>query len=434
MLGENLATPLPLFHPDYRQYLNSQESHPWSLAKLWCDYRSELCQVSQMQLQAGDCAEVNPRFHWWRQRQIRRCKNELGYSGAEYTHPIMAFELSQGCSIGCWFCGISAEKFHGNFPYTRDNARLWKEVLGEGVDLFGTAMQTGFCYWATDPTDNPNYPEFIEDFYFSTGSLPQTTTAAPLRDLAFTAKILRLHDQYRCGGNRFSILSLKTFDSVHATFSSDDLFGVEVVPLNSESLYTKAPAGRARDRMQKVRADAQPGAIVPTKTGQTTIACVSGFLVNMVNRRIQLISPTRSCELWPLGYRIFGERQFGTAREFRAAIEDLIAAHMPQGASSTDILSFREDLDYYRESDRFELRAATGHFGLGGFAGAGQLGDWIHAGNKTAGEILAALARDGADVFVTADALQKLFNRGLLNEDPKLGGIGSRTAPMTTMA
>jgi len=33
--------------------------------------------------------------------------------------------------------------------------------------------------------------------------------------------------------------------------------------------------------------------------------------------------------------------------------------------------------------------------------------------------------RGGADLFVLADAMQQLFDRGLLNEDPKLGGIGS---------
>ena len=64
-----------------------------------------------------------------------------------------------------------------------ENARLWRAILDHWVDLFGTAAQTGFCYWATDPADNPDYPRFIEDYHAATGNLPQTTTAAPLRDL-----------------------------------------------------------------------------------------------------------------------------------------------------------------------------------------------------------------------------------------------------------
>ena len=98
---------------------------------------------------------------------------------------------------------------------------------------------------------------------------------------------------------------------------------------------------------------------------------------------------------------------------------------MPEEVASTDVVAFREDLAYHRTPGAFELRTASTQFSLGGFAGAGRLGDMIHKANKTAGEIQAALVRSGADIFVVADAMQTLFDRGLLNEDPKLGGIGS---------
>jgi hypothetical protein len=52
----------------------------------------------------------------------------------------------------------------------------------------------------------------------------------------------------------------------------------------------------------------------------------------------------------------------------------------------------------------------------------------IHSGRMKAGDIQAVLTRSGADIFVVADAMQQLFDRGLLNEDPKLGGIGSAAA------
>ena len=148
------------------------------------------------------------------------------------THPILAFELSAGCTIGCWFCGVSADRFHGNFAYTAENARLWRAILDHCVDLFGTGAQTGFCYWATDPTDNPDYPRFLADYHAATGNLPQTTTAAPLKNLAFTREILRLSDQHRCVINRFSILTLRILDAVHAAFSAEELMGVELVLQN----------------------------------------------------------------------------------------------------------------------------------------------------------------------------------------------------------
>jgi hypothetical protein len=145
----------------------------------------------------------------------------------------------------------------------------------------------------------------------------------------------------------------------------------------------------------------------------------------MVNRRIQLVTPTRCSELWPLGYRVFGERRFGTAPELRAAIKELIGAHMPEEIASADVLGFRDDLTYHRKPDGFELRTRNGRFAFGGFMGAGRLGDMIHRGDMTADEIQAVLTRSGGDIFFVADAIQQLFDRGLLNEDPKLGGIGS---------
>jgi radical SAM family RiPP maturation amino acid epimerase len=389
-----------------------------------------MAECRELYLRAGDCSEANARFHAWRQRQIRRAASELGAMAIEVTHPILAFELSAGCSIGCWFCGISAERFQGNFLYTDENADLWRSILGHSVELFGMAAQTGFCYWATDPSDNPDYPKFIEDYFFITGSLPQTTTAAPLRNVEFTRNVLQLADRYRCLTNRFSILSLRIFDAVHQTFSAEELMGVELVLQNRESLAAKALAGRARDRHEKLLSAGKAGSMGTIEASQPTIACVSGFLVNMVNRTIQLVTPTRSGERWPLGYRIHGERRFATARDFRLAIESLIDAHMPKCVASSDVVSFRDDLAYAPNSDGFELNTAHGGFALGGFPGAALLGDLIHQGNQTGGEIQRTLTSAGADFLVTASALQQLFDHGLLNEDPKLGGIGSGVRPM----
>src|SRR5262245_30990677 len=419
---------LPLFHSDYLRFRFSEEEARWPVAKAWDDYQREMAECRTLHQQAGDCPDINPRFNAWRQRQIRRTRGELGATGAVITHPILAFELSAGCTVGCWFCGVSAERFVGNFAYTAQNARLWREILEHCVDLFGSAAQTGFCYWATDPSDNPDYLRFIADHHAITGSLPQTTTAAPLKNLSFTREVLRLSEQHRCVVNRFSILTLKMLDAVHTAFSAQELMGVELVLQNRESLVPKAAVGRARERQPRGELGETSVASL-SDADYSTIACVSGFLVNMVNRSIRLLTPTRCSDPWPLGYRVFGERQFATAAEFRGAIDDLIEAHMQLGLASADVLAFRDDLTYDCKPNGFELRTKSSQFALGGFIGAGRLGDMIHRDGMTAGEIQAELTRNGADIFVVADAMQQLFDRGLLNEDPKLGGIGSVPFP-----
>ncbi len=414
---------LPLFEPGLAHIRFSKESGSWPLVKLWDDYVSDSLKCLEIFERAGDCAAVNPRFHAWRQRQIHRCKSELDSASARaITHPILAFEVSTGCSIGCWFCGVSASKLGGNFLYTDENARLWRAILEQAVELFGSAAQTGFCYCATEPSDNLDYPKFIEDYYFVTGSLPQTTTAAPLRNHAFTRRVLELASRYGCTNTRFSILSLGILNRVHKEFTARELLNVELVLQNRESLAIKAVAGRARERFEK------PAGRATNQEAQTTIACVTGFLVNMVTRTIQLITPTRASERWPLGYRVYGERRFESVAEFRAAIEDLIATHMGDEVEAESVLAFRSDLCYQRDGQGFTLKNAHRSFALNGFAGAAELGDLIHEGHRTAGQIQAALVDHGADVLAVAGALQKLFEAGVLNDDPLCCGVASEAS------
>jgi radical SAM family RiPP maturation amino acid epimerase len=428
-LDLDLDQMLPLFHTGYMKHRLSEEEARWPLAKAWDDYMQEMIAIRDLIRETGDCRQANPRFHYWRHRQMRRADSELGGSAAAITHPIVAFELSLGCTVGCWFCGISADKFHSYLPYTADNAQLWRGVLAEIVDLFGMAAQAGFCYWATDPSDNPDYPKFIEDYYRITGMLPQTTTAAPLKNLSLTRAVRELFDRYRCVTNRFSILTLRQLRAVHAEFSPEELMGVELVLQNREALVSKANAGRAMERRQRLRAAGKPDKIALLESeDHATIACVTGFLVNMVNRTIQLVTPTRASERWPLGYLIYDERRFESPGDFRAAIEGLIAAHMPEDLAASDRVVFREDLTYHRLPDGFELHARRERMTVRGFPGAGLLGDLIAEGNRTAGELNVALAANGEDILVMADRLHDMFAAGLLNEDPKLDGIGSRHA------
>jgi radical SAM family RiPP maturation amino acid epimerase len=404
---------LPLLQDDdAARQTTGQEDLP--LVRLWQAYRSDLEGLRDAFLNAGECPEANPRFDAWRHRQIRRIKSELGGAAFGMVHPILAFELSVGCSVGCWFCGVSAGRLRGSFRRTRRNAQLWRGVLTEATRLFGPAARTGFCYWATDPSDNPDYPEFIQDFRRITGALPGTTTAAPLKDLAFTRRLLQLHHAHGWVPNRFSILNLKTLDRVHATFTAEELFGVELVLQNPEAAIPKALAGRMRDRAAK----SPDRAGVSDGVEDATIACVNGFLTNMVERTVRLVSPTRPGEHWPLGYRVYGERSFTTESDFRRAVEDLIELHMPVTVAGAGQLGFREDLKYRPGLDGFTLESRGSRFELTGFDGAGLLGDMLCRGDQRAGEIEATLASAGLDVIVVADLLEKMFERSLFEREP----------------
>lgn len=115
---------LPLWRGGYQQYRFKAESAPWPLAVMWDEYLREMMRHRDLLRDEGEMSTINPRFHAWRERQIRRCNDQLGVSAASLTHPIIAFELSEGCSVGCWFCGLSADRFTGYYDIAKSMQRF----------------------------------------------------------------------------------------------------------------------------------------------------------------------------------------------------------------------------------------------------------------------------------------------------------------------
>lgn len=408
---------LPLWRGTHLKYRNSPEGAPWPLATAWDEYMAEMIKHRDLLRDEGDMSTVNPRFHAWRQRQILRCNSELGGSAGSVTHPVIAFELSEGCTVGCWFCGLSADRFKGHYAYSQEHAELWRGVVGVAHELFGQAARTGFCYWATDPCDNPDYDRFLVDYYQVTGALPQTTTAAPLKNLDLTRRVLALFDKYRTVTNRFSVLTTRQLNQIHATFSPEELMGVELVMQSKDSFTAKADAGRARDRKATLRASGKDDKISLLEVDHTTIACVSGFLVSMMRGRIQLVTPVPGSKRWPLGYRIVAERSFKTIEEFRAGVESIIDEHMQPCLPADQPVRFRADLVYEPGEGQFKLRSRRVEHRIRDLAARQSVGELIAGGSLTAPELIARAATDGSEVLAVADLLDQLFEAGVIEED-----------------
>ena len=291
-------------------------------------HRDELRQTSR---------PLSQRFHAWRQRQMTRTFSQLGPSKAHgIVHPLAAFELSKGCSVGCWFCGISAPKLGDIFAYNDANRGLWRDVCQVWREEVGQAAEQAFLYWATDPMDNPDFEKFSCDFHEICGHFPQTTTALPLRDIERTRRLLRLSEERGCLLNRFSILNLRILKGVHEAFRAEELTFVELVMQMAKELPSKAVAGRA---LEKALRQGQQ------EISTSTIACVSGFLINMLEGSIRLISPCPASERWPLGYQIFAEGHFATAEEFRRQLLHMTSEEvMPASIRFRQRVSLRQDL------------------------------------------------------------------------------------------
>lgn len=175
-----------------------------------------------------------------------------------------------------------------------------------------------FCYWATDPFDNPDYESFIDRFYDEFSCYPKTTTAKALDDVKRTRSWLTKTFNNGLTLNRISVLSLPALRQLHREFSPEDLLCVNLLPRNNSSPAPLVNAGRVYHDLKAQERLASSGE-------QSTIACVTGFLISMIGRTIKLIAPCPACDQWPNGYRIYGETTFQNPDDIRPALLSLIS-------------------------------------------------------------------------------------------------------------
>lgn len=348
----------------------------------------------------------------WRRRQIARCASELGPEReVEIVHAPVAFELSEGCSVGCWFCGLGAQRPVRHADYGQLQG-LWREILQVVREVVGEGVRWGFCYWATDPLDNPDYLEFADDFSSCLGRFPQTTTAIPLRNPARTRDLLK-RARARFTYVRFSVLSRSEMRRLMAEFSPEELIDVVLLPLNEGSGMPKSFSGNARTH------PAPRGHLLLPPEKSSTIACVSGFLINLVTRTVRLITPCNADERWPLGYWTLSQATFSNAEDLAAILQQMIHEHMPVELDLERVLRFRRDLRLQgNEEGTHSLTSQWMTHRYPPLTEIPILGELINRGESTAAEIALQLERRSIPQAMTLYALQVMFREGLLREEP----------------
>ena len=382
-----------------------------------------------------ECTPSDPRFAAWRARQISRNVMENGGYDDYIIHTPFAIETTEGCSVQCWFCGVGATKVANSFLYTPENAALWRECLTVLHNKIGPASKWGFLYWATDPLDNPDYELLASDFCDIIGMYPQTTTAQAHKHVERVRKLLKVSEARGCRVNRFSVLTEALLRRIYKAFTADELTNVEIVAQMNDSTTAKAAAGAFRQRAKtkrqlidtetrKLERLAEISNLVagneekkaPPQPG--TIACVSGFLLNMVTRTIKLISPCRASEEWPLGYVVFDQRSFNDAMELEDHVEAMMAEHMPVKIDLKDRIRFNPNFRYQKHEDGFHVVSAMNELSFRRADMADyvlSLGDQVNSGRRTAAQIaLSGFFEHGVPEANTIGTLEALFQRGLL--------------------
>ena len=372
-------------------------------------------------LRTEEISPSNVRLLAWRSRQVNRIFGHLGKNLWEnIVHAPFATELSDGCSVGCWFCGVSADKRKQDWIYDQENQKLWHQILEVLLEKIGPAARHGFCYWATDPLDNPDYEKFCLDYANYLGRWPQTTTAQAHKYIERVRNLLVLSRKYKCSINRFSILSLGNFKKILKAFTAEELLHTELITQNMESNSILSNSGRARgSKRLEIKVQQTKGVREDWRDAPGTIACVSGFLINMVQKRVRLITPAPCSDRWPNGYWVYADKSFDTAESFRLIIDEMMDRHMPVSIDQNSIIRFRKDIQFEEIEGGFKLASWGSITTCKGSPNQTTIASLVHKGESTIAEIAIAIEKSsGVSLEQTKIFLNALFNKGLLDEEP----------------
>jgi radical SAM family RiPP maturation amino acid epimerase len=286
-----------------------------------CEYNSYLGEKLQRVADMRDSFAVacNPALERFRKRQINRCWHQMGSSNSGRVHVPVIFELSDGCSVGCPFCGVASEKLKSVFRDTPENKRLFLDVLNICGDIIGEATGEATLYYACEPLDNPDYEIFADMFFQRFGKYPQITTAAAMRNPDRVRDILRKNMCLKSPTiHRFSILTSDIYREIINYFTPEELLYVELLGKYSEAKSTVIlNSGRAFKNKSSDDEYAD------------SICCVSGFVVNMARQTLRLLTACPTDNRHPCGEIVYEETGFSDADDFSEKLMSMIRRYMP---------------------------------------------------------------------------------------------------------
>ena len=398
--------------------LEYQKRPPEEIPRVVRRYRGFIREkIRERESMARDyCVPKHPAFRAWRGRQVNRCWAELGSKNAALIHVPMTFELDLGCSVGCPFCGVMAGRLQKVCPYDEENAALWRGILGFAKETVGDAVGQATCYYATEPLDNPDYEKFADAFFEIFGVVPQLTTAASMRKPERTRSYIAAALEKERRIHRFSVLSLEILHKIFATFTLEELLCVELLPQFTDAPSNRfARAGRAREHTDALHVEEDDG---------NTISCISGFVVNMAERSVRLITPCGASAAHPTGEFILAKEYFETLADFKRVLLSLIDRYMKPEFSKEQPLFLRpgisfvettEGIEFYH-SDKFRLR----------FRGADDLSPALYhdvlkklrIGGRTACDIAGELLEEKAEFPAYVFFILKKFEQAGLFLEP----------------
>jgi radical SAM family RiPP maturation amino acid epimerase len=389
----------PLLVRQYRQFIQSKRYH------------------------CIEIRESHPQHVKWRRWRQRMLNATLWRDGprkhAKLVHAPFTIELTKGCTVGCWFCGVDAAKYQGPVEINGRTELLWKQLLTSFRNIAGVnSAQHGFCYWATDPFDHPEYEWFLEHFHDILGYWPQTTTAQVMLHAERMRHLLTHIKERNAFVQRFSMVRSSDFDAIHDYFTPQELMMCEMIPQYDDRLSPKATSGRVRELVLSRQTTNKPIPIHFNLEATGSIACVSGFLINLAQQSMKLITPCNASDRWPLGYRVLAETSFEGAHDVEKLILGMLDHSLNDRLQADDRLVPYGNIDFTATESNSLCATKNGYtFTLPNISNASHFAELLQAGGMTVAEICSARSQYDVENLYTSITLNQLFDQGLFDED-----------------
>lgn len=237
---------------------------------------------SKMRHYFRSIAPLDHGWRSWRRSQIQRFDREdVSARSSQIMHIPFAIELTQGCSGGCSFCGLSASYLSTVRASSEATYESFTDFLLKMRDFHGEFGQCGVLYWASDPLDCPEYLDYARIFFKVFNTWPSTTTALAEKFPDRFRELLSTGILNRPWAVRCSLRNKDAYYKIQKNTSLSERFGIVFIPQFAADRLVQANAGRLYSPISETDQN-QKGA---------TIACMSGLLVNMVQQSIQLVTP-----------------------------------------------------------------------------------------------------------------------------------------------
>jgi hypothetical protein len=145
---------------------------------------------------------------------------------------------------------------------------------------------------------------------------------------------------------------------------------------------------------------------------------VSGFLINLVQQNLKIITPCNASERWPLGYRVLGESNFTSVDEIDPLIHKMLDTYLNNTLSAEDTLIPYRGIVFSSKDDSTLIATKNGYsLSLPGVSYAGEFAEYLQNESLTVSEICAKRSQRGVDSLYTSITLNQLFDQGIFDED-----------------